>query len=155
MSHDLKVINQWTYQWNMEFNPAPNKQATELLFSYKKNNSNHPSLFFNGTVVPKVNEQKHLGLILDSKLSFGRHINEKIIKAKQGIGIIKYLSKFLLLKTLDQMCKALVRSHLDYCGTIYHIPALNSQTNLGVTLNSLMEKVERTQYQAALAVTGT
>ena len=29
------------------------------------------------------------------------------------------------------------------------------QINLGVTLNSLMEKVERTQYQAALAITGT
>ena len=53
------------------------------------------------------------------------------------------------------MYKALVRSHLDYCGTIYHIPALTSQTNLGVTLNSLMEKVERTQYQATLAITGT
>ena len=66
-----------------------------------------------------------------------------------------YLSKFLPLKTLDHMYKALVRSHLDYCDTIYHIPALNSQTNLGVTLNSLMEKVERTQYQAALAITGT
>ena len=53
------------------------------------------------------------------------------------------------------MYKALVRSHLDYCDIIYHIPALNSQTNLGKTLNSLMEKVERTQYQAALAITGT
>ena len=30
-----------------------------------------------------------------------------------------------------------------------------SQINLGLTLNSLMEKVERTQYQAALAITGT
>ena len=29
------------------------------------------------------------------------------------------------------------------------------QINLGVTLNSLMEKVERTQYQAARAITGT
>ena len=51
----LKVINQWGYQWKMEFNPEPNKQATELLFSCKKSSSNHPSLFFNGTVVPKVN----------------------------------------------------------------------------------------------------
>ena len=48
---------------------------------------------------------------------------------------------------------AVVRSHLNYyCDTIYHI---NSQINLGVTLNSLMENVERTQYQAALAITGT
>ena len=105
--------------------------------------------------MPKVNEQKHLGLILDSESSFERHVNEIIMKAKKGIGIIKYLSKFLPIKTVDQMYKALVRSHLDYCDTIYHIPALNSQINLGVTLNSLMEKVERTQYQAALAITGT
>ena len=49
---------------------------------------------------------------------------------------------------------ALVRSHLDYCDIIYHIPGLNNQTNLGETLNSLMEKVEITRYQAALAVTG-
>ena len=83
-----------------------------------------------------------------SKLSFERHINEKIIKAKQGIGIIKYISKFFPLKNLDQMYKALVRSYLDYCDIIYHIPVLTSQTNLGVTLNSLMEKVERTQYPA-------
>ena len=128
LNHDLNVINQWAYQWKMEFNPDPNKQATELLFSCKRNNPNHPSLFFNGTVVPKVNEQKHLGLILDSKLSVERHINEKIIKAKKGIGIIKYLSKFLPLRTLDQMYKALIRSHLDYCDIIYHIPALKSQT---------------------------
>ena len=53
------------------------------------------------------------------------------------------------------MYKALVRSHLDYCDTIYHTLALNSQIYLGVTLDSLMEKVERTQYQAALAITGT
>ena len=51
------------------------------------------------------------------------------------------------------MYKALVRSHLDYCDIIYHIPALNNQNNLGVTLNSLIEKVERTQYQAAIAIT--
>ena len=51
------------------------------------------------------------------------------------------------------MYKAL-RSHVDYCDTIYHIPALHNQINLGVTLTSLMETVERTQYQAALAITG-
>ena len=52
------------------------------------------------------------------------------------------------------MYQSLVRSHLDYCDTIYHMPALNNQINLVATLTSLMETVERTQYQAALAVTG-
>ena len=139
----------------MEFNPDPNKQAIEVLFSCKRISPNYPSLFFIGTVVPKVNEQKHLGLILDSKLSFARHLNEKIIKAKKGIRIIKYLSKFLHLKTLAQMYKALVRPRLDYCDIIYHIPAFNSRINFGLTLSSLMEKLEIIQYQDALAITGT
>ena len=33
LNQDLKVINQRAYQWKMEINPDPNKQATELLFS--------------------------------------------------------------------------------------------------------------------------
>ena len=52
------------------------------------------------------------------------------------------------------MYKALVRSHLDYCDIIYHIaPSFNPPPQLP-TFNSLMEKLERVQYQAALAVTG-
>ena len=52
------------------------------------------------------------------------------------------------------MYKALVRSHLDYCDVVYHIPSIIHQPPLGKTLKSLMEKVERIQYQAALAITG-
>ena len=71
----------------MEFNPDHTKQATEVLFSCKKSTPNHPHLIFNGIVVERVKEQKHLGLILESSLSF-----EKIIKAKKNVGILKYLS---------------------------------------------------------------
>ena len=85
-------------------------------------------------------------------LSFGKHLNEKIIKAKKNLGIIKHLSSFLPLNSLDQMYKALVRCHLDYCDIIYHIPS--KQNQLGEILNTLMEKAEKIQYQAALAITG-
>ena len=152
LNHDLDVIHQWALQWKLEFNPDPNKQATEVLFSCKTSNPSHPQIMFNGTVVAKTNEHKHLGLILDSSLSFKKHLNEKIIKAKKNLGIIKHLSICLPRKTLDQMYKALIRSHLDYCDIIYHIPPV--QTQLGVTITDLMEKAERIQYQAALAITG-
>ena len=139
LNHDLAIIYQWAHQWKMEFNPDPTKQATEVLFSCKKVSPIHPQLFFNGTVVKKVNEHKHLGLILDSGLSFKKHLDEKIIKAKKYIGIIKHLSKFLPLNTLNQMYKALVRSHLDYCDIIYHIsPAVNPPPQLP-TFNPLMD----------------
>ena len=89
LNHDLNIIRQWAHQWKMEFNSDPTKQATEVLFSCKKSSPKHPQLLFNGTVVAKVNEQKHLGLILDSSLSFEKHLNEKIIKAKKNVSILK------------------------------------------------------------------
>ena len=95
LNHVLGVIHQWAHQWKLEFNPHPTKQATKVFFSCKTSNPNHPHIMFNGTVVAKINEQKHLGLILDSNLSFKKHINEKIIKgAKKNFGIIKHLSIF-------------------------------------------------------------
>ena len=27
LNHDLRLIQQWAYKWNMEFNPDPSKQA--------------------------------------------------------------------------------------------------------------------------------
>ena len=94
LNHDLDIIHWWAHQWKLEFNPDPTKQATEVLFSCKKTIPNHPNIMFNGIVVAKKNEQKHLGLVLDSSLSFRKHLTEKIIKAKKNLGIIKHLSIF-------------------------------------------------------------
>ena len=127
----------------------------KFYFLKKKISPNHPQLLFNGVPVAKVNNQNHLGLILDSKLSFCNHLSEKIAKAKKNIGIIRHLSRYLPLKTLNQMYKFLVRSHLDYCDIIYHEPAVINLPPIGLSLTMLMENVERIQYQAALAVTGT
>ena len=112
LNHDLDIICQWAHQWKMQFNPDITKQATEVIFSCKKIKPTHPQLTFNGNTVIEVKEQKQLGLTLDSTLSFNKHIHEKLSKAKKNIGIIKHVSKYLPLKTLDQMYKALVRSHL-------------------------------------------
>ena len=80
LNHDVSII----CQWKAKFTTDASKQATEVIFSCKKSSPYHPQLIFNGTVVVKVNEQKHLGLILDSGLSFEKYLNEKIIKAKKN-----------------------------------------------------------------------
>ena len=83
--HDLEVINHWSYHWKMEFNSDPKQQVAEVLSS-----PNHHLFIFNRNIMLKLYEQKHLGLFLDSKSSFERHPNDKIMKAKKGIEIIKY-----------------------------------------------------------------
>ena len=154
INHDLQLISQWAVQWKMSFNPDLSKPAEEVIFSHKRHKSVHPPLFFNNVQVKQVNEHKHLGLILDSKLTFDSHINEKLAKARKGIGVIKYLSTYVSVKTLDQIYKMYVRPHLDFCDVIYHIPKIPSAFDSSIRLVGLMERIERIQYQAALAVTG-
>ena len=84
----------------MAFNPDPNKQATEVIFSRKRKPDNHPALYFNDAPVATAPFQKHLGLFLDDKLTFGHHLNEKISKANKGIGLIKRLYYYLPRKSL-------------------------------------------------------
>ena len=76
-------------------------------------------------------------------------------KAKKIIGLLKHLNRYLPLNTLIQMYKSLVRPHVEYCDVIFHLPSINNPPPMGISLPSLMSKIESIQYQAALAVTGT
>ena len=81
LNNDLNKISKWAFQWKMLFNPDPSKQAIEICFSHKRVSENCSSLVFNDTKVQIDNSQKHLGLILDSKLDFNDHIDTKLTNA--------------------------------------------------------------------------
>ena len=144
LESDLKKISHWAYKWKMNFNPDLSKQAQEVIFSRKTVKVSHPSITFNTVPVARTACQKHLGLYLDEKLNFHDHINAKILKANKGIGIIKRLSNTLPRKSLLTIYKSFIRPHLDYCDIIYDQP--NNE--------SFCTKIERIQYNAALAITG-
>ena len=125
-----------------------------IRFSHKINSPTHPPLYFNNQEVCSAAHHKHLGLILDSKLTFAKHISQKISIARKGIGIIKYMSSYAPTKTLDQIYKIFVRPHMDYCDIIYHLPRSTSTFDCPINLNFMMQSLESIQYQAALAVSG-
>ena len=105
MNHDLDLISQWAHTWRMSFNPDPQKQAVELTFSRKKIEIKHPVILLNNIPVKKVVEHKHLGIIQDSKISFSAHIKSAISKTRKGIGLLKYLSNYLPMHTLNELYK--------------------------------------------------
>ena len=154
LNHDLEIISNWANQWKMSFNPDPTKPAEEIIFSHKNSPPYHPPLFFNGIEVKRVDDHKHLGLILDPKLNFVAHINEKSAKARKSIGLIKHLRSYLPTDALVSIYTAHVRSHLDYCDFIFHIPELPGNFSTDINLNYIMDKLESLQYQAGLAATG-
>ena len=103
----------------------------------------------------RVDYHKHLGIILDSKLTFINHVNEKIQGTSKAIGILKYLRKYLPISTLDQIYKMFIRPHFDYGDVIFHMPPITNPYNKTITLKPLMDHIEKVQYHAALAITGT
>ena len=74
-------------KWKMNFNPDPNKQAQKIIFSRKKTASLHPVLYFDNKPVKSSQIQKHLGMILDSNLSYEHHIKSILNKVNNTIGL--------------------------------------------------------------------
>ena len=68
----------------MLFNPDTKKPAYEVILSRKKNEETHPSVFYNNVEVSRRDPQKHLGLVLDNKLTFKKHTKDKLNKAYFG-----------------------------------------------------------------------
>ena len=128
----------------MLFNPDPVKQAIEVCFSHKRDRVVYPPLQFNNNDVQSANNQKHLGLVLDSKLDFNEHVNNKMNKCNKSISIMKKLSLALSRNGLLTVYKTFVRTILDYANIIYDKPLTEF----------FKGKLEMVQYNAALVITG-
>ena len=83
LNQDLQLISDWAHQWEMTFNPHPSKPAVELVFSQKKKRQIHLHIYLNNVEVKIGENHKHLGLVLDSRLTFVTHINDKIVTANK------------------------------------------------------------------------
>ena len=115
-----------------------------MLFSRKVNSDDHPKLAFNANQVQQCSSQKHLGLFLDTKLGFNKHLDKKINKCNKIIGMMKKLSPLVFRQSLLTIYKSFVRPILDYADIIY------DKTHKG----SFIEKTERVQCNACLVITG-
>ena len=82
-------------------------------------------------------DKKYLGMYLDETLNFNLHIKKEMIKALKGKNLPRHY--------LVTIYKSFVRPHLDCGDEIYDQPNNESFT----------QKIERIQWNAALAITGT
>ena len=149
----LFLILNWVMIWVKQVSGLSNGRCLLLalvskpwryVFLISAITKNFPSLVFNDTKVQISNAQKHLGLILDSKLDFNEHIDNKINKCNNIKGIMKRVSLILLRKCLLTIYKSFVRPNLDYADIIYDRPFNES----------FKGKIEMVQYKAVLVITG-
>ena len=87
LNDDLRQISNLAFQWKMSFNPDLNKQTQEVIFIRKIKSNIHPLLVFNNNVVSQVSSHKHLGIIIDFKLTFEEYLLRVFKKANETIGL--------------------------------------------------------------------
>ena len=127
----------------MGFTPDLKKQAQEAIFSRKSNPILHPPLVLNNNNVAQVTAQKYLGIILDTWLSFEKHLQTVLCKINKTISLICKLQNLLPGTALITLYKNVVRLYLDY-GCVIFDQAHNT---------SFHQKFESLQKNSCLAIT--
>ena len=114
LQEDINTMLSWAEKWQLEFHPdkcvsmAINR-GTKTKEIYRMHN----------TELRQVNQEKDIGVIVDNQLKFENHVQEKIKKANNTMGLIRTfinLDEDIFLK----LFKAPVRPHIEYANTTWN-----------------------------------
>ena len=90
-----------------------------------------------GYTLEHVFEEKDLGVVVDSELTFMEHIETKVQKANSILGMIRRSFTFLDIVTMVTLFTAFVRPHLEYAHAVWSPSSLD-----------LIKKIEKIQMRA-------
>ena len=140
LNRDLARISLWADTWKVTFDPGKSK---DVIFCKNKNMFNSPGLLFDGKYVERVHEHKHLGVYLDSSLSWSKQIHEVCLRANRKMSVLRSV-RYLDRSTLDILYKVTIRSVMEYGLICYY----NNLTQVQ------MKRLKQIQYRAAKLCTG-
>ncbi len=79
----------------------------------------------NGTNIPCEKEVKLLGITIDEKLKFDKHINIICKKEGQQINVMYHFKDVFDLKERQIICNTFILSNFNYCPIIWHLCGKN------------------------------
>ena len=118
MRNGRKGVSEWL---RVRFNPDPNKQAQEVIFSRNINKIDHLLLFFNQNLVKSSSTHKHLETVLDTRLDFNLQLKNLQNNVNKTMGFLCKLQNILPRTSLITIFKLFIRPHLDYEDKIYDL----------------------------------
>ena len=134
-----------TYSWTTKNKLILSTNKTKaMFFSYK--NTNPPILEMNESIIEYVSDYKYLGILLDKRLTWKKHIEYLKDKCSKDLRLMKIVSHQgwgADAKWLHRLYSALVLTKLSYGAFLYDSAA---KTNLKI--------LDRIQYEGARIITG-
>ena len=139
LQEDLKRLEEWEKEWQMEFHPA---KCNILRITKKKSKVIYP-YSLHGHTLKEVKSAKYLGITISDDLSWNQHIEKTASKANSKLGFLKRNIKVKDRTLKEKAYKTIVRPTVEYCATIWDPHTKVQATN-----------VEKVQRRAARWVTG-
>ena len=109
---ELLKINQWLGANKLSLNVSKTKF---MVFHTHNRSVSYPDLQINGNQIERVTEFNFLGLVLQSNLSWNKHINHISLKVSKAIGIIYRLKSVYPLAVSLTLYNTLVLPYFNYC----------------------------------------
>ena len=126
---------------------SANSTKTEFMIIASNHRINqlvhNPRVLFGNQYINRVFQSKLLGVLIDDKLCWERHINEVIVpKVLKALWMLRVVREFLPISLLSNLYKSLIQPHFDYCSSLWG--------NCGA---GLKEKLQKLQNRAARIIT--
>ena len=113
LQKDLDNIKEWATKWKMEFNVSKCK-----IMHLGKDNPNNVYTM-GGIALTETTEERDLGVLVDDKLIFDKHIREIVNKANRMLGMIRRGFDCLDKEVFMNLYPVLVRPLLEYCVQVW------------------------------------
>ena len=133
---DFMILHKWFHENHMVLNPD---KCHDIVIGDDDPNQ---KIILNNNEIASSNEEKLLGILLDSKLNFDSHITSLCKKAGQKLSALARINHYL---TQDQkllLLNSVVKSQFSYCPLIW----MFTSRYLNNALNSIHERALRLIY---------
>jgi ribonucleases P/MRP protein subunit RPP40 len=106
---------------------------------FNKHHKSFDHIILKGEKVERVSEFKYLGIWIDQKLSWNKHVNEICSKISPFIGLISRIRYFTSKKNLMDIYYSFIHSRLTYCLPVWCSTNKNNLQKLQVKQNKVLK----------------
>ena len=144
---ELESISTWLRANKLVLNVS---KSNYMIMTSPRNKilTNHYTLCIDGHVIEGVSEYKFLGVVIDDRMTWKKHINYICNKIAKGIGILVRARQLLYGESLGTIYNALIKPHFMYCITAWGNTYKTNLTRLHLMQKKIIRVLTRSEFYA-------
>ena len=118
INRDLQHLSEWARIWRVTFNAI---KTVFMIISLRLRHNPYPNprLLLNDTPLKQVQEERYLGMVLTSNMSWKNHTHQTTAKASKKLGLLYKMKNKLSRSAKSRYYSSFIRPLLEYGNVIF------------------------------------